>query len=57
VLGDADYMERALMLAERGRGRTTPNPIVGAVIVSTDGNRAAIPAGRVPASNASSRPV
>jgi diaminohydroxyphosphoribosylaminopyrimidine deaminase/5-amino-6-(5-phosphoribosylamino)uracil reductase len=30
-------MERALMLAERGRGRTTPNPIVGAVIVSTDG--------------------
>ena len=30
-------MRRALFLAERGRGRTTPNPIVGAVIVSPDG--------------------
>jgi len=30
-------MERALFLAERGRGRTTPNPIVGAVLVSGDG--------------------
>jgi diaminohydroxyphosphoribosylaminopyrimidine deaminase/5-amino-6-(5-phosphoribosylamino)uracil reductase len=30
-------MERALFLAERGRGRTTPNPIVGAVVVSPDG--------------------
>jgi len=33
---DAVWMDRALALAERGRGRTTPNPIVGAVIV-TDG--------------------
>jgi diaminohydroxyphosphoribosylaminopyrimidine deaminase/5-amino-6-(5-phosphoribosylamino)uracil reductase len=30
-------MERALFLAERGRGRTSPNPLVGAVIVSPDG--------------------
>lgn len=27
------YLERALVLAERGRGRTRPNPVVGAVIV------------------------
>jgi diaminohydroxyphosphoribosylaminopyrimidine deaminase/5-amino-6-(5-phosphoribosylamino)uracil reductase len=31
------WMERALDLAERGRGRTTPNPIVGAVVVSPPG--------------------
>ena len=30
-------MERALFLAERGRGRTSPNPIVGAVVVTPDG--------------------
>jgi diaminohydroxyphosphoribosylaminopyrimidine deaminase/5-amino-6-(5-phosphoribosylamino)uracil reductase len=30
---DADYLERAWHLAERGRGRTSPNPVVGAVIV------------------------
>jgi diaminohydroxyphosphoribosylaminopyrimidine deaminase/5-amino-6-(5-phosphoribosylamino)uracil reductase len=30
------YMRRALSLAERGRGTTPPNPIVGAVIVSRD---------------------
>ena len=30
-------MERALFLAERGRGRTSPNPIVGAVVVVADG--------------------
>ena len=34
---DAAFMERALFLAERGRGRTSPNPIVGAVVVSPDG--------------------
>lgn len=33
----SDYMARALFLAERGRGRTSPNPLVGAVIVSPDG--------------------
>ncbi len=32
-----DYMERALFLAERGRGRTSPNPMVGAVVVSAAG--------------------
>lgn len=30
---DQDYMERALNLAVRGRGKTNPNPMVGAVIV------------------------
>jgi diaminohydroxyphosphoribosylaminopyrimidine deaminase / 5-amino-6-(5-phosphoribosylamino)uracil reductase len=30
-------MQRALFLAERGRGRTSPNPLVGAVVVSPDG--------------------
>jgi diaminohydroxyphosphoribosylaminopyrimidine deaminase/5-amino-6-(5-phosphoribosylamino)uracil reductase len=30
-------MERALILAERGRGRTSPNPLVGAVVVSPEG--------------------
>src|SRR5262245_66320162 len=34
---DAAFMERALFHAERGRGRTSPNPIVGAVVVSTEG--------------------
>lgn len=34
MLTDADYMERALLHAERGRGRTSPNPVVGAVVVS-----------------------
>jgi diaminohydroxyphosphoribosylaminopyrimidine deaminase/5-amino-6-(5-phosphoribosylamino)uracil reductase len=37
VLTDRDYMARALFLAERGRGRTSPNPMVGAVVVSSDG--------------------
>ncbi len=30
---DRTYMRRALELAERGRGRVSPNPLVGAVIV------------------------
>jgi diaminohydroxyphosphoribosylaminopyrimidine deaminase / 5-amino-6-(5-phosphoribosylamino)uracil reductase len=33
VLTDLDYMQRALFLAARGRGRTSPNPMVGAVVV------------------------
>jgi diaminohydroxyphosphoribosylaminopyrimidine deaminase/5-amino-6-(5-phosphoribosylamino)uracil reductase len=33
---DSRYLERALELAERGRGTTHPNPIVGAVVVSGD---------------------
>ncbi len=34
---DALFMGRALALAERGRGRTSPNPMVGAVVVDKDG--------------------
>jgi diaminohydroxyphosphoribosylaminopyrimidine deaminase/5-amino-6-(5-phosphoribosylamino)uracil reductase len=30
-------MRRALRLAERGRGQTSPNPMVGAIVVSPDG--------------------
>jgi diaminohydroxyphosphoribosylaminopyrimidine deaminase/5-amino-6-(5-phosphoribosylamino)uracil reductase len=36
VLTDSDYMSMALALAERGRGRTSPNPMVGAVIVDDE---------------------
>jgi diaminohydroxyphosphoribosylaminopyrimidine deaminase / 5-amino-6-(5-phosphoribosylamino)uracil reductase len=32
------YMDRALDLAERGRGTTSPNPMVGAVVVREDGS-------------------
>jgi diaminohydroxyphosphoribosylaminopyrimidine deaminase/5-amino-6-(5-phosphoribosylamino)uracil reductase len=31
---DVEYLERAMSLAERGRGCTSPNPLVGAVIVA-----------------------
>jgi diaminohydroxyphosphoribosylaminopyrimidine deaminase/5-amino-6-(5-phosphoribosylamino)uracil reductase len=34
---DARFMARALFLAERGLGRTAPNPIVGAVVATPDG--------------------
>ncbi len=34
---DAAFMDRALFWAERGRGRTSPNPFVGAVVVNADG--------------------
>jgi diaminohydroxyphosphoribosylaminopyrimidine deaminase / 5-amino-6-(5-phosphoribosylamino)uracil reductase len=37
VLSDQDFMARALFLAERGRGRTSPNPMVGAVVVDAEG--------------------
>lgn len=37
TLSDADHMARALFHAARGRGRTSPNPVVGAVVVSADG--------------------
>jgi diaminohydroxyphosphoribosylaminopyrimidine deaminase/5-amino-6-(5-phosphoribosylamino)uracil reductase len=33
---EARFLERALELAERGRGTTRPNPIVGAVVVAGD---------------------
>ncbi len=37
MTSDADYMARALALAERGRGTTSPNPMVGAIIVDGEG--------------------
>jgi diaminohydroxyphosphoribosylaminopyrimidine deaminase/5-amino-6-(5-phosphoribosylamino)uracil reductase len=37
VIDDAALMARALLLAERGRGRTSPNPMVGALVVDADG--------------------
>ena len=37
MLSDLEYMNRALDLAGRGRGTTSPNPMVGAVIVREDG--------------------
>ena len=36
-MSDAAHMATALALAERGRGRTSPNPMVGAVIVDDRG--------------------
>ncbi|HXV58925.1 MAG TPA: bifunctional diaminohydroxyphosphoribosylaminopyrimidine deaminase/5-amino-6-(5-phosphoribosylamino)uracil reductase RibD, partial [Gaiellaceae bacterium] len=32
-MSDRAHLERALELAERGRGTTVPNPVVGAVLV------------------------
>jgi diaminohydroxyphosphoribosylaminopyrimidine deaminase/5-amino-6-(5-phosphoribosylamino)uracil reductase len=32
------FMQRAIALSENGLGRTAPNPIVGAVIIGTDGS-------------------
>ncbi len=37
MLTDTEYMARALAIAERGRGRTSPNPMVGAVVVDREG--------------------
>ena len=34
---DVVHMASALALAERGRGRTTPNPMVGALVVDAEG--------------------
>src|SRR6266705_3438555 len=34
---DTVFMQRALFHAARGAGRTSPNPLVGAVVVSADG--------------------
>jgi diaminohydroxyphosphoribosylaminopyrimidine deaminase / 5-amino-6-(5-phosphoribosylamino)uracil reductase len=31
------YMRKAIAIAERGRGRTSPNPMVGALVVNDDG--------------------
>ena len=32
------FMQRAIALSENGLGRTAPNPIVGAVIIGSDGS-------------------
>ena len=37
MVTDTLHMGRALALAERGRGRTSPNPMVGAVVVDPEG--------------------
>ena len=37
MVNDADHMRRALFHAGRSEGVTTPNPMVGAVIVTADG--------------------
>jgi diaminohydroxyphosphoribosylaminopyrimidine deaminase/5-amino-6-(5-phosphoribosylamino)uracil reductase len=34
---DAHFMRKAVLLAERGRGTTSPNPMVGALVVDRDG--------------------
>ena len=34
---DPLLMERALLIAERGRGRASPNPMVGAVVITPEG--------------------
>jgi len=39
---DADWMGLALRLAERGRGQTSPNPMVGSVVVAPDGRAVGI---------------
>ena len=36
-MDDARLMRKALALAERGRGGTSPNPLVGALVVTADG--------------------
>jgi len=36
-MDDAFFMRKALALAERGRGTTSPNPMVGALVVDGDG--------------------
>jgi diaminohydroxyphosphoribosylaminopyrimidine deaminase / 5-amino-6-(5-phosphoribosylamino)uracil reductase len=36
-MNDSHFMRKALALAERGRGRTSPNPMVGALVVNDDG--------------------
>jgi diaminohydroxyphosphoribosylaminopyrimidine deaminase/5-amino-6-(5-phosphoribosylamino)uracil reductase len=37
MVSDEAHIGRALALAERGRGLVSPNPLVGAVVVSSDG--------------------
>ncbi len=37
-ISDIEWMKRAIFLASLGKGRTSPNPMVGAVILDKDGN-------------------
>ena len=37
-ISDAKWMKRAIFLAALGKGRTSPNPMVGAVILDKNGN-------------------
>jgi diaminohydroxyphosphoribosylaminopyrimidine deaminase/5-amino-6-(5-phosphoribosylamino)uracil reductase len=37
VLSDQYFMRKALAMAERGRGQTSPNPMVGALVVDANG--------------------
>ena len=37
AMDDAHFMRKALAIAERGRGHTSPNPMVGALVVDGDG--------------------
>src|SRR5215469_2150332 len=37
MLSDENYMRRCLKLAQRAAGRTSPNPLVGALVVADDG--------------------
>ena len=37
VADDRHFMRKALAIAERGRGRTSPNPMVGALVVDDEG--------------------
>jgi diaminohydroxyphosphoribosylaminopyrimidine deaminase/5-amino-6-(5-phosphoribosylamino)uracil reductase len=36
-VNDHYFMRKAIAIAERGRGRTSPNPMVGALVVNDDG--------------------
>jgi diaminohydroxyphosphoribosylaminopyrimidine deaminase / 5-amino-6-(5-phosphoribosylamino)uracil reductase len=36
-MDDSHFMRKAIALAERGRGRTSPNPMVGALVVDDEG--------------------
>src|SRR3954470_18499252 len=36
-MSDDRFMRKAIALAERGRGGTSPNPMVGALVVDRDG--------------------
>ena len=37
-MDDKRWMQHAIDLARNGRGMTSPNPLVGAVLVDDDGN-------------------